>query len=102
KFYTIVGIIGRGVHMAVALYAIAIMVVALIPLPEGHMLADPKSGHLSVAYPILLLGCITLIYTAAGGFLAVLMTDLVQFAVLIAMVLIMVPLSFKSVGGVSE
>ncbi|MDR1122196.1 MAG: sodium:solute symporter [Dysgonamonadaceae bacterium] len=99
RFYTIVGIIGRGVHVAVALYAIAIMAVALIPLPEGHFLVNPETGHLSVTYAILLLGAITFVYTALGGYLAVLMTDLVQFAVLIAMVLIMIPLSFKSVGG---
>jgi Na+/proline symporter len=100
RFYTIVGIVGRGVHIAVALYAIAIMAVALIPLPEGHFLANPETGHLSVTYVLLLLGAITFVYTALGGYLAVLMTDLVQFAVLIAMVLIMIPLSFKSVGGV--
>jgi SSS family transporter len=102
RFYTIVGFVGRGVHIAVALYAIAIMMVALMPLPEGHILSDPTTGHLSVTYAILLLGVITFIYTAAGGFLAVLMTDVIQFAVLIAMILIMVPLSFNSVGGVES
>jgi SSS family transporter len=100
RFYTIVGIIGRGVHIAVALYAIAIMAVALIPLPEGHLLSNPETGHMSVVYAVLLLGAITFVYTALGGYLAVLMTDLVQFAVLIAMILIMIPLSINSVGGV--
>ena len=100
RFYTIVGMVGRGVHMAVALYAIAIMSSALITLPQGHVLADPQTGQLSVTYAVLLLGIITFIYTAAGGFLAVLMTDVVQFAVLFAMILIMVPLSFESVGGI--
>lgn len=102
RFYSIVGIVGRGVHMAVALYAIAIMAVALIPLPENHWLVDPSTGHLSVTYAVLFLGIITFIYTAAGGFLAVLMTDVVQFAVLFGMILIMVPLSFESAGGVGE
>ena len=102
RFYTIVGIIGRGVHTAVALYAIAIMVVALMPLPEGHMLADPKTGHLSVTWAILIMGAITFAYTAAGGFIAVLMTDVIQFAVLLAMIIIMAPLSIASVGGVGE
>lgn len=100
RFYTLAGIIGRGVHMAVALYAIAIMGVALIPLPAGHWLANPETGHLSITYAVLFLGIITFIYTAAGGFLAVLMTDVVQFAVLFGMILIMVPLSFDSVGGI--
>ena len=102
RFYTIAGIVGRGVHTAVALYAIAIMVVALMPLPGGHMLADPKTGHLSVTWAILIMGAITFVYTAAGGFIAVLMTDVIQFAVLIAMIIIMIPLSFSSVGGVGE
>lgn len=102
KFYTIVGIIGRGVHMAVGLYAISIMAVALIPLPVDHPLANPQTGHLSVTFAVLILGAITIIYTAAGGFLAVLMTDVVQFAVLFGMILIMVPLSLKSVGGIGS
>lgn len=102
RFYIIVAIIGRGIHIAVALYAIAIMVVAVMPLPEGHIFADPKTGHLSVTFAVLLLGAITFIYTAAGGFIAVLMTDVVQFAVLISMIIIMVPLSFNSIGGVES
>ena len=100
RFYTLVGIIGRGVHTAVALYAIAIMVVALMPLPQGHILADPDTGHLSITWAILIMGAITFIYTAAGGFIAVLMTDVVQFAVLLAMIIIMVPLSLDAIGGV--
>lgn len=99
NFYIITLFVGKGIHIAVSLYAIAIMVVALIPLPEGHILADPNTGNLSVTYAVLIMGTITFIYTAIGGLLAVLMTDLVQFGVLSAMILIMVPLSFNSVGG---
>lgn len=102
RFYTVVLIIGRGISTAVALYAIAIMVVALMPLPDGHFLADPATGHLSVTWAVLIMGAITFVYTAAGGFIAVLMTDVIQFAVLMAMILIMVPLSFGAVGGVGE
>ncbi|MDF9825965.1 SSS family solute:Na+ symporter [Ereboglobus sp. PH5-10] len=102
RFYTVFGMIGKGVHTAVALYAVAIMAVALMPLPEGHFLADPRTGHLSITCAVIVLGLITFVYTAAGGFLAVLMTDVVQFAILIAMILIMIPLSFNSVGGVQE
>ena len=102
RFYTVVLIIGRGVSTAVALYAIAIMVVALMPLPDGHILADPATGHLSVTWAVLIMGAITFIYTAAGGFIAVLMTDMIQFAVLMAMIIIMIPLSFGAIGGVGE
>lgn len=99
-FYTITGIIGRGVHTAVALYAIAVVVCALMVLPEGHFLAD-STGHLSVAWAVAILGVITLFYTMTGGFLAVLMTDMIQFGVLLTMVVFMLPLSLDAVGGVS-
>ncbi len=102
NFFTTVGMFGKGIHTAVALYAVAIMAVALIPLPEGHFLADAETGNLSVTYAVMVLGIITLAYTATGGFIAVLMTDVVQFAILIAMIVIMVPLSFDSAGGVSS
>lgn len=89
KFYTIAGMIGKAVTSAVALYAISIML---------YTLAD---GALNLYVIILVLGLITAIYTMAGGFLAVLMTDVVQFGVLFAMILLMIPLSFHEVGGVS-
>lgn len=101
-FYSIVGMIGRAVHTAVALYAVAIMVVVLMPLPEGHFLADSQTGHMSITWAVLIMGVITLTYTALGGFIAVLMTDVIQFAVLFGMIIIMVPLSFNSVGGFGE
>ena len=99
KFYSVVLIIGRAVHTAVALYAISIMVVAVMPLPEGHVLADPATGHLRVQWAVIILGLITFLYTAMGGYLAVLMTDVIQFAVLFVMFLILVPLSIHYAGG---
>ena len=86
NFYTISGIIGRGVHTAVALYAVAVVLCALTGL--------------DIRTAILILGVITLTYTVVGGFLAVLMTDFIQFAVLLCVVLFLVPLSFHEVGGV--
>lgn len=100
-FYTIVGIIGRGVHTGVALYAIAVVMSTLMILPEGHFLAD-ATGHLSIAWAVVILGVITLIYTVAGGFLAVLMTDVIQFGVLITIVLFMIPLSLHYIGGLDN
>lgn len=102
NFFTITGMIGKGFHTAVALYAVAVMAVVLMPLPEGSFFADPETGHLSVTWAILVLGVITLVYTTAGGFIAVLITDLLQFAILMAMILIMIPMSFNAVGGIPE
>ncbi len=100
KLYTILGIVARGVSMSVALYAVSILLVALVPLPEGHLLADAATGNLSVGWAVLAIGIIAVGYTAAGGLWAVMMTDVVQFILLVLMVVILVPLSFNSVGGV--
>ncbi|MDD2289494.1 MAG: sodium:solute symporter [Bacteroidales bacterium] len=108
KFYTISGIIGRAVHTAIALYAVAVIMCGLIKVPEGSFLAstglpgDAPAGFLSIWWALIILGTVALIYTVAGGFLAVLMTDVVQFGVLLAMVIFLIPLSFNAVGGVGE
>ena len=101
NFYTLLGIIGRGYHTAVALYAIAIVMSTLMVLPQGHFMAD-ASGHLAVSWAIIILGIITLLYTILGGFLAVLMTDVIQFGVLITVVIFMIPLSINAIGGLDN
>lgn len=103
-FYTIAGIVGRSVHTAVALYAIAIVTKTLMPIPDDSywsFLAG-ADGHLSVWWGILILGAICLFYTIAGGFPAVLMTDCIQFGVLIVVVIFMIPLSFHAIGGIDN
>lgn len=108
SFYTISGIIARAVHTAVALYAVAVVMCALIKVPEGSIFAstgmagDTAAGYLSIWWALLILGAIALIYTVVGGFLAVLMTDVIQFGVLLAVVVFMIPLSFHAVGGVGN
>jgi len=49
---------------------------------------------------ILLLGAICIIYVTVGGLRAVVVTDVLQFVILTAAVLIVVPLSFQKTGGV--
>ncbi|MDD3033452.1 MAG: sodium:solute symporter [Bacteroidales bacterium] len=108
SFYTISGIIGRAIHTAIALYAVAVVMCGLIKVPDGSFLAssgltgDSAAGYLSIWWALLILGAVTLVYTIAGGFLAVLMTDVIQFGVLLAVVVFMIPLSFNAVGGVGE
>ena len=101
NFYTLLGIIGRGFHTAVALYAIAVVMSTLMTLPEGHFMAG-ANGHLSISWAIVILGVITLLYTVLGGFLAVLMTDVIQFGVLITVVIFMIPLSINAIGGLEN
>ncbi|MCM2679770.1 sodium:solute symporter family protein [Echinimonas agarilytica] len=60
------------------------------------------STGLSIEHTIIALGILILIYTAVGGLWAVIVTDILQFIVLTAAVLIVVPLSLDKIGGISN
>lgn len=58
------------------------------------------STGFSIELSVILLGIIIILYTAAGGLWAVIITDVLQFVILFAAILIVVPLAFRQVGGV--
>lgn len=89
----------RIVSTGVALYAVSVMLVALVPLEPGHVLRDPVTGHLSLKFAILLFGAVVITYTVAGGLWAVLMTDVLQFIVLQLAVLFVIPLLLLKVNS---
>jgi SSS family solute:Na+ symporter len=60
------------------------------------------STGFDINYSILLLGGIIMVYTAVGGLWAVVVTDVLQFVILTAAVLIVLPLSLEEVGGLSD
>lgn len=100
-FYTWSMMLYRMIGVGVALYSLAVLLVALIPLGQGNLLRDPATGNLSLSWAILIFGGVVVIYTMIGGLWAVLMTDVMQFIVLNLSVLFMVPLILLEVGGVS-
>lgn len=51
---------------------------------------------------ILLLGGLVMVYTAVGGLWAVVVTDVLQFVILTAAVLLVIPLSLDEVKGISS
>lgn len=51
---------------------------------------------------ILLLGAFSILYVAIGGLRAVVVTDVLQFLILFAAVIIVIPLSFLKIGGVEQ
>lgn len=55
-----------------------------------------------IDYAILLLGGLVMIYTAVGGLWAVVVTDVLQFVILTAAVLLVIPLSLEEVKGISS
>lgn len=82
-----------------AVYALSKIVCALMPLPVGHLLADPATGHLSVPLTSVTLCVIVIVITFVGGLWAVLMTDVLQFVILTVSVVFVVPLILIEVGG---
>lgn len=58
------------------------------------------STGVPITASIIFIGVLILIYTAVGGLWAVIVTDVLQFVVLTAAVLIVVPLSFQKIGGI--
>jgi Na+/proline symporter len=101
-FYTWSMMVFRLVGVAGALYALARILVALMPLSEGHLLADPSTGNLALHWAILIFGGVVVVYTMLGGLWAVLMTDVLQFLVLNLAVAFVVPLAFWQIGGVGR
>jgi len=60
------------------------------------------STGFSITLCILVIGGLITLYTATGGLWAVIVTDVLQFIVLTAAVLIVVPLSFEAVDGINN
>lgn len=60
------------------------------------------STGFSIEVSILVLGLIVIAYTAVGGLWAVIITDVLQFIILFAAVIIVVPLAFQKVGGLNN
>ncbi len=73
---------------------------ASVLYPVGKMVS--VATPLSLNTCILIIGGIIILYTAAGGLWAVLVTDVVQFVILTAAVLIVIPMAFSEVGGVGS
>ncbi|MGV3505474.1 MAG: sodium:solute symporter family protein [Adhaeribacter sp.] len=76
---------------------VALVTTAQVLYPVGKLvyLATPFSLEVS----ILLLGLMIIVYTAVGGLWAVMVTDVLQFVILFAAVLVVLPLSLDYVGG---
>ncbi len=76
---------------------LSLFTTAAVLYPVGKMVH--VATDLPVNICILIIGMIIVLYTAAGGLWAVLVTDVVQFVILSAAVLIVIPISFAEIGG---
>lgn len=104
QFYTWFRI-GTCFTYGLTLYALAVMVAPLIPVPDSFgfaFLQDPETGNLSVVWACIVLGAIIVTYTLSGGLWAVLMTDTIQFFVLTVSVILVTFLSLDHIGGIDN
>ena len=101
-FYTWAMMFYRLTGVGVALYSLAVLLVALVPLEAGNPFRDPATGNLALKWAVLLFGTFVTIYTVGGGLWAVLMADVLQFIVLNMAVAFVVPLCFVEIGGVGQ
>ena len=60
------------------------------------------SSGFSVEVSIVAIGLLIIAYTAAGGLWAVVITDVLQFVILTAGLIIIIPLAFQQIGGVEK
>jgi len=76
---------------------LSLFATAAVLYPVGKMVHVATPFSLNTC--IIVIGVIIVLYTAAGGLWAVLVTDVVQFVILTASVLIVIPIAFKEIGG---
>lgn len=86
KFYTYLFLLMSFAYSGAFLYPVAKLVNVSTGFP--------------VEYAILVFGLMSILYTTSGGLLAVIVTNVLQFVVLTAAVIIIIPLAFDRVGGI--
>ena len=79
---------------------LSLFTTASVLYPVGKMVQVATPYSLNTC--IIIIGLIIVLYTAAGGLWAVLVTDVVQFVILTASVLIVIPIAFDQIGGASN
>ncbi|MES2456434.1 MAG: sodium:solute symporter family protein [Bacteroidota bacterium] len=79
---------------------LSLFATAAVLYPVGKMVHVATPFSLNAC--IIVIGLIIVLYTAAGGLWAVLVTDVVQFVILTASVLIVIPIAFSEIGGPAQ
>lgn len=94
--------LGEGVQKT---YIYIFMLVSLF-IKGSVLYSVAKLVGSSLGFPLvpvtIVLGLFMIAYTAVGGLWAVMVTDILQFVILTAAILIIMPLAFKAAGGVDH
>ena len=85
------------------LYSYLFLLISLFTT-GGFLYPVARIVEVSTGFPlhwcIIVLGLMIILYTTAGGLWAVIVTDVLQFIILTAAVIIIVPLAFQKVNGI--
>jgi len=83
------------IYLAIMLFMTGVYIYAVSRILE-------VSTGIPLYLSIALLGAIVIIYTSLGGLWAVVVTDVLQFVILTAAAIVVVPLSLDKIGGISQ
>ncbi len=100
NLYTWFNILYRLFGMAVALYSLAVVLQAIMP-ESAEMFFRQMIGISAVNGIIIFCGMIIVAYAIFGGLWSVLITDVLQFVILMVAVVSVIPLGFMKMGGIS-
>ena len=100
NFYTWFNILYRLLGMAVALYSLAVVLQAIVPEKLNGFFLEWIGMNAANAI-IIFCGVIIVAYSIFGGLWSVLITDVVQFVILMVAVVSVIPLGFMKLGGIS-
>ena len=98
--YTWFNILYRLLGMAVALYSLAVVLQAIVPV-DWDQISRSSLGLSVVNAIIIFCGIVIVLYSIFGGLWAVLLTDVLQFIILMVAVITVIPMGFYKLGGVS-
>jgi SSS family solute:Na+ symporter len=79
---------------------LSLFTTAAVLYPVGKMVHVATPFSLNAC--IIVIGLMIVLYTAAGGLWAVLVTDVIQFVILSAAVVIVIPIALKEIGGPAQ
>lgn len=100
NLYTWFNIVYRLLGMAVALYSLAIVLQAILPDSINDFFLS-SVGLSAVNAVIIFCGILIVAYSIFGGLWSVLITDVVQFVILMVAVISVIPLGLIKLGGIS-
>ncbi len=102
QFYTWFNIAFRLLNLGVALYSVSVILDALLPGGLRHFLGSVTFTSTAVVAIIVFCGAVIITYAITGGLWSVIITNVLQFLVLMVAVSVVVPLGFMKLGGIVE